>query len=89
MISVLKDPFYAGTYAYSKSEHRTVIVDGRARKTYGHHRPLDECEILLKDHHEGYIDWAEYEAQSKATRHQCLLGGPMAPSLAVKADVRC
>ena len=36
-------------------------MTGRARKTYGHHRPLHECEILLKDHHESYIDWEEFE----------------------------
>ena len=54
VISVLKNPFYAGVYAYGKSENRTEIVDGRARKTYGHYRPLQECEILLKNHHE---DW--------------------------------
>ena len=65
VISVLKNPFYAGVYAYGKSENRTAIVDGRARKTYGHYRPLNECEILLKDHHEGYIDWTEYERNQK------------------------
>jgi len=65
VISVLKNPFYAGVYAYGKSENRTAIINGRARKTYGHHRPLDECEILLKDHHEGYIDWAEYERNQR------------------------
>ena len=52
VIAVLKNPFYAGAYAYGKSENRTAIVDGRARKTYGHHRPLEDCEILLKGHHE-------------------------------------
>ena len=52
VISVLKNPFYAGTYAYGKTVNRTQIVDGRARKTYGHFRPLRDCEILLKDHHE-------------------------------------
>jgi hypothetical protein len=46
VISVLKNPFYAGAYAYGKSVHRTQIVDGRARKTYGHFRPLRDCEIL-------------------------------------------
>jgi DNA invertase Pin-like site-specific DNA recombinase len=61
VISVLKNPFYAGAYAYGKSANRTQIVDGRARKTYGHYRPLRDCEILLKDHHEGYIDWEEFE----------------------------
>jgi DNA invertase Pin-like site-specific DNA recombinase len=61
VISLLKNPFYAGAYAYGKSVNRTEIVDGRARKTYGHHRPLQDCEILLKDHHEGYIEWQEFE----------------------------
>jgi len=65
VISVLKNPFYAGAYAYGKSFNRTQIVDGRARKTYGHYRPLQNCEILLKDHHEGYIDWEEFERNQK------------------------
>jgi len=61
VIAVLKNPFYAGAYAYGKSEKRTEIVGGRARKSYGHGKPLEEWEVLLKDHHEGYIDWAEFE----------------------------
>ncbi len=65
VISVLKNPFYAGAYAYGKGEKRTEIVDGRARKTYGHRKPLEEWEVLLKDHHDGYIDWAEFERNQK------------------------
>lgn len=65
VISVLKNPFYAGAYAYGKSKSRTSVVDGRAHKTYGHLRPLDEYEVLLKDHHEGYIDWGVYERNQK------------------------
>ena len=61
VIAVLKNPFYAGAYAYGKSETRLAIVDGRARKTYGHGRPLESWEVLLQDHHEGYIDWATFE----------------------------
>jgi hypothetical protein len=62
VISLLKNPFYAGAYAYGKTVNRTEIVDGRAHKTYGHHRPLQDCEILLKDHHEGYLDWRSSSA---------------------------
>jgi Recombinase len=40
VISVLKNPFHAGVYAFGKNEKRTEIVDGRARKSYGHGRPL-------------------------------------------------
>ena len=65
VISVLKNPFYAGVYAYGKSEQRTEIVDGRVRKSYGHRRPMAEWEVFLKDHHEGYIDWAEFERNQK------------------------
>jgi len=61
VIAILKNPFYAGVYAYGKSEKRTTIVNGRARKSYGHHKPMDTWEVFIKDHHEGYIDWTEYE----------------------------
>ena len=61
VISVLKNPFYAGAYAYGKTEKHTEIVDGRARKSYGRRKALEDWEVMLKDHHEGYIDWAEYE----------------------------
>jgi DNA invertase Pin-like site-specific DNA recombinase len=69
VISVLKNPFYAGVYAYGKSEKRTAIIDGRARKSYGHRKPMDAWEVFIKDHHEGYISWAEYE------RNQAMLAG--------------
>jgi Recombinase len=69
VISILKNPFYAGVYAYGKSEKRTAIVDGRARKSYGHRKPMDAWEVFIKDHHEGYIGWAEFE------RNQAQLAG--------------
>jgi DNA invertase Pin-like site-specific DNA recombinase len=69
VISILKNPFYAGVYAYGKSEKRTTIVDGRARKSYGHRKPMATWEVFIQDHHEGYISWAEYE------RNQALLAG--------------
>lgn len=65
VISVLKNPFYAGVYAYGKSEKRTEIVGGRARKSYGHGKPIDAWDVVIKDHHEGYIGWAEYERNQR------------------------
>jgi DNA invertase Pin-like site-specific DNA recombinase len=69
VIAILKNPFYAGVYAYGKSEKRTEIVDGRARKSYGHRKPIEAWEVFIKDHHEGYIGWAEFE------RNQAVLAG--------------
>lgn len=65
VISVLKNPFYAGVYVYGKSEKRTTLVDGRLRKSYGHGKSLDQWEVMLKDHHEAYIGWAEFERNQK------------------------
>ena len=65
VIAVLKNPFYAGVYVYGKSEKRTAIVEGRARKSYGHSKPIGTWEVMIKDHHEGYISWAEYERNQK------------------------
>ncbi len=64
VIGVLKNPFYAG--AYGKSEKRTALVDGQPRRSYGHGKPLERWEVLIKDHHEGYIGWAEFERNQAA-----------------------
>ncbi|MFK4449077.1 hypothetical protein ABH944_009122, partial [Caballeronia udeis] len=65
VISVLKNPFYAGAYVYGKSGKQMAIVDGRARKSYKHPKPFEEWDVLLREHHEGYIDWAEFERNQK------------------------
>lgn|GEM_PF-3788133 len=65
MISILKNPFYAGVYVYGKSEKRPLIVEGRARKSYGHGKPIGTWEVMLEEHHEGYIGWAAYERNQK------------------------
>jgi DNA invertase Pin-like site-specific DNA recombinase len=74
VIAVLKNPFYAGVYVYGKSEKRTSIIEGRARRSYGHGKPIGTWEVMIKDHHEGYIDWA-------ASARASMLA--MAPSLRV------
>ena len=53
IISILKKPFYAGVYAYGKSGKRTTIVDGRARKSYGHRKPMGTWEVNRAPHRAG------------------------------------
>ncbi len=61
VLAILTNPMYAGAYAFGKTESHTRIVDGRARKTVGHRRPLADWTVLLRDHHPSYISWTEYE----------------------------
>jgi DNA invertase Pin-like site-specific DNA recombinase len=67
--SFLTNPFYAGAYAFGRTEIRTTIIEGRARKTVGHRKPMDRWTVLIREYHEGYISWAEYE------RNQATLAG--------------
>ena len=41
-----------------------LSTDGPARAT-ATAKPLEEWEVLLKEHHDGYIDWAECERNQK------------------------
>jgi len=43
------------------------VVGGRARKTIGHYKPVENWTVLIRDHHSGYITWEQYE------RNQALL----------------
>jgi DNA invertase Pin-like site-specific DNA recombinase len=67
ILGILTNPMYAGAYVFGKTEARTRIVDGRARKTVGHRKPRSAWMVLLRDHHPAYISWAQYE------RHQAIL----------------
>jgi len=61
VLQILQHPMYAGAYVFGRTGQRTRMVEGRARKTEGHNKPLSSWNVLLKDHHRGYIDWKQYE----------------------------
>jgi DNA invertase Pin-like site-specific DNA recombinase len=61
VLKLLTNPMYAGAYAFGKTQARTTIVEGRARKSAGHKKPRTEWTVLLRDHHPGYISWEQYE----------------------------
>lgn len=65
ILSILRHPMYAGAYVFGRKGQRCSIIDGRARKTNGHAKPMSEWNVLLRDHHPGYITWDEYEANQK------------------------
>jgi hypothetical protein len=64
---MLRNPMYAGGHAFGKTEARTKVAGGRARKTIGHAKPVESWTVLIRGHHPGYITWEQYE------RNQALL----------------
>jgi DNA invertase Pin-like site-specific DNA recombinase len=65
---VLHNPFYAGAYVYGRRPMMTVWEDGLLKKRQGSALPLSEVRVFLRDHHEGYIDWATYEENERMIR---------------------
>jgi DNA invertase Pin-like site-specific DNA recombinase/predicted DNA-binding transcriptional regulator AlpA len=60
--NVLTNPVYAGAYCYGKTrQERYVDEHGVLRKRL-RRLPQSQWAVLIRDHHEGYIDWATYEA---------------------------
>lgn len=62
LLQILKNPLYAGAYAYGRTTHESILEGGKVRKRRGKRKGMEEWEVLLKDNHEGYISWQEYEA---------------------------
>ena len=71
VLGILKNPCYAGAYVFGRyTSRRTVEPDGTVRTALVE-RPRAEWPVLIKDHHEGYIPWADYlanEARLAANR---------------------
>jgi DNA invertase Pin-like site-specific DNA recombinase len=62
VIGILKNPGYAGAYVHGRyTSHRTVDPDGTVHTAITE-QPRAEWPVLIKDHHEGYITWADYLA---------------------------
>jgi DNA invertase Pin-like site-specific DNA recombinase len=65
VLSILKNPIYAGAFVYGRTTSRSRMIQGRARKTQGHELPLEHWAVLIRDHHPGYISWEEYGANQR------------------------
>jgi DNA invertase Pin-like site-specific DNA recombinase len=60
LLRMLKNPTYAGAFAYGRTQCRSVVVEGRSRKSVGHRVAMENWQLLIKDHHPGYISWEQY-----------------------------
>jgi excisionase family DNA binding protein len=77
VLKVLTNPFYAGAYAFGRTETRTAVVDGQPHKTRGHRRPREAWIALLRDHHDAYIPWETHERIRALVDHNAQMKGLM------------
>src|SRR5439155_14647785 len=62
---VLSNPVYAGAYVYGKTRTEMTLDASGARRKRIRHLPRDKWQVLIKEHHRGYIDWQTYEANQQ------------------------
>jgi hypothetical protein len=65
--NILTNPVYAGAYAFGRTTSKVSVEEGRERVRRGARRPLAEWDVLLKDQHEGYISWVEFEMNQRGS----------------------
>jgi excisionase family DNA binding protein len=65
VLEILQHPVYAGAYVFGRTSNRTRIIEGRAKKTTGHKKPMPEWSVLIRDHHPCYISWEEFEQNQR------------------------
>jgi DNA invertase Pin-like site-specific DNA recombinase len=63
--NMLTNPIYAGAYAFGRTGSQVSVVEGRKHIRRGVRRPIAEWDVLLKDQHEGYITWDEFERNQR------------------------
>ena len=73
----MTNPVYAGAYAFGRTGSRTYLENGRKRVVRGFRRERDEWEVLIRDHHDGYITWTEYERNQKVVGDNANCQGAM------------
>src|SRR5260370_39280602 len=82
--NILTNPIYAGAYAFGRTTSKVSIEQGRKRVRRGVHRPMAEWDVLIKDHHEAYITWEEFERNQRVIANNATGKG----SARVKGAVR-
>lgn len=67
---ILRNPVYAGAYAWGKTKTDSILEGDRVRQV-SHRKPVDEWIVLQRDHHEGYIGWDTHERIQAMMRNNC------------------
>ena len=89
VLSLLKNPSYAGMYVFGRYQYRQEITpEGEVRKrTQAVAMPA--WRVSLKEHHDGYISWEEFQKnierleKNRTNGEETILSGPAREGLAL------
>ena len=76
---LLTNPIYAGAYVYGRTGSKVRVEAGRKLITRSVRRPQQEWEVLIRDHHEAYISWEDYENNQRTINGNANMKGGLVP----------
>jgi excisionase family DNA binding protein len=76
---LLTNPVYAGAYVYGRTFTRARFEGGRKVTTHGVGRRREEWQVLIRNHHDAYITWEEYDRNQTIIAGNANMMGPMVP----------
>lgn len=88
-LEVLKNPCYAGAYVSGRYQYRRAITPEGEVRCHSKMVERSQWRVLLPRHHEGYLDWEQFEsnqlrlAKNRTSAQPTLLGGAVREGLAL------
>ena len=76
---LLTNPIYAGAYVFGRTGSQVRVEAGRKLITRNVRRLQKQWEVLIRDHHEGYISWEDYENNQRTINGNANMKGEMVP----------
>jgi hypothetical protein len=68
VFQILRNPIYAGAYAYGRRPHKHVRTATGERTSAGNWVPMDQWKVLKRDCLPAYITWERYLANQESRR---------------------
>jgi DNA invertase Pin-like site-specific DNA recombinase len=71
IINILTNPTYAGTYVYGRTKTHTFIDENQPKKSKGHPLAIKDWQVMIPNHHHGYISWEKYLKNQDQLQDNC------------------
>lgn len=73
----LTHPIYAGAYAFGRTRTETTVVAGHAKRRSGVAVAQPDWAVLIPEHHDGYIEWGQYQTNVQRISENAQMKGLM------------
>ena len=83
---MLTNPVYAGAYVFGRTGSRVTVENGRKRVVRGNRRRPEDWDVLIRDHHEGYVAWEDFERNQRLIADNANCRGLMARGAVRRGD---